>query len=179
MALRGIRKYPDRVLKEKAGSITSISGETQALIEDMVETMHAARGVGLAANQVGELKSLCVIDLGTREESIPLIVLINPVIVEREGLIDAEEACLSVPGYMTNVRRAEKVFVKGVDRNGKEIQIEASGLLARALQHEIDHLEGYLFVDRLSPLKRQFFKRRYKKLVEEKAEKERSAAGIQ
>lgn len=167
MAVLEIKKYPEKVLKEKAHPITNIDASVQRFIDDMIETMHTAHGVGLAANQVGVLQRLCVIDLRSRENTLPLIVLINPVIVEKEGSIDAEEACLSVPGYMTSLKRAEKVLVRCTDREGKQIEIEGEGLLARALQHEIDHLEGLLFVDRLSPIKREFFKRRYKKFLKE------------
>ena len=135
----------------------------------MVETMYSARGIGLAANQVGISQRLCVIDLSLRETNkIPLIVLINPVVVQKEGMIDAEEGCLSIPGYMTSVKRAEKVLVKGLGREGKPVEIEGEGLLARALQHEIDHLDGFLFIDRMSPIRREFFKRRYKKSLKEK-----------
>ena len=168
MAVLEIKKYPEKVLKEKASPIKNIDASVQRFIDDMIETMHTAGGVGLAANQVGVLQRLCVIDLRTKENKIPLIVLLNPVIVEKEGMVDAEEACLSVPGYMTSLKRAEKVLVRGIDREGRQMEIEGEGLLARALQHEIDHLEGLLFIDRMSPIKREFFKRRYKKMLEEK-----------
>ena len=102
-----------------------------------------------------------------KEEEVPLIVLINPVIVEKTGMMEAEEGCLSVPGYMTTIKRPEKVFIRGLNRDGKEMEIEAGGLLARALQHEIDHLEGLLLIDRMSPIRREFFKRRYKKFLQE------------
>ncbi len=168
MSLLEIKKYPEKILKEKAAAIENIDARTQHLIDDMVETMHAAYGIGLAANQVGILSKLCVIDLSLKEEKAPLIVLINPVIAERDGMVESEEGCLSVPGYLSSIKRAEKVFVKAVNREGKDIELEAEGLLARALQHEIDHLEGLLFIDRMSPIKREFFKRRYKKSLEEK-----------
>ena len=101
--------------------------------------------------------------MSVREEQVPLVVLINPEIIEAEGFAEAEEGCLSVPEYYASVRRAERVVVKGFDRNGKPVLMEAAGLLARALQHEIDHLDGVLFVDRLSAIKREFFKKRYLK----------------
>jgi peptide deformylase len=110
---------------------------------------------------VGVLKRLCVID--TREEKSPLIILINPVILEKEGVEESEEGCLSVPGYLPVIKRAAKVSVKGLNREGKPVEIEATGLLARVLQHEIDHLDGLLIIDRISPIKREFFKKRYKK----------------
>jgi peptide deformylase len=171
MALLDIKKYPEKILKEKASVLKNIDAATQRLIDDMVDTMHTAHGIGLAANQVGVLQKLCVIDMSSREEKTPLITLINPVVAEREGMVEAEEGCLSVPGYLTSIKRAEKVLIKGIDREGKDIQIEASGLLARVLQHEIDHLEGCLFIDRMSPIRREFFKRRYKKYIKEKNNK--------
>ncbi|NOX20267.1 MAG: peptide deformylase [Nitrospirae bacterium] len=163
MAIREIHKYPDPVLKEKAREVTDFNGSLQKLIDDMIETMYAAPGIGLAANQVGELLRVIVVDISTKENKHPLIVLVNPEIVQTEGRIDSEEGCLSVPGYVSTIKRAERVFVKGLDREGNPVEIEAEGLLSRALQHEIDHLNGILFVDRLSPIKREFFKKRYLK----------------
>ncbi len=169
MALREIRKYPDPVLRKKTERVEKIDGSIERLIEDMAETMHAAPGVGLAANQVGVSLQLAVIDVSTREEKEkgkrhPLIVLINPEILTQEGSIAEEEGCLSIPEYADKVKRAVKVKVRAQDRTGKVFELEAEGLLAKALQHEIDHLNGLLFVDRLSPLKKSIFKRRYKKL---------------
>jgi peptide deformylase len=164
MALLEIKKYPDKILKQKTAELSDIDAQTQNIIDDMIETMHGACGIGLAANQVGISQRLCVLDLSLRESNkIPLIVLINPVVFQKDGLADAEEGCLSIPGYMTSIKRAEKVLVKGLNREGKPIEIEGDGLLARALQHEIDHLDGFLFIDRMSPIRREFFKRRYKK----------------
>ena len=167
MAVLEIRKYPDKILKQKTTPVQTIDGITQQLIDDMIETMRTVHGVGLAANQVGIPQKLCIIDLSLREDKAPLIVLINPLIVERDGSVEAEEGCLSIPGYLTSIKRAEKVFLKGVNREGKDIAIEAEGLLARAIQHELDHLEGLLLIDRMSPIKREFFKRRYKKQLSE------------
>jgi peptide deformylase len=167
MAVLEIRKYPEKILKQKTAPVLTIDGNTQMLIDDMVETMRSVCGVGLAANQVGISQKLCIIDLSLRENKAPLIVLINPVIVEREGIVEADEGCLSVPGYLTSIKRAEKVYVRGVNREGKDVGIEAEGLLARAIQHELDHLDGLLFIDRMSPIKREFFKRRYKKQMKE------------
>ncbi len=163
MSVRTIIKYPDKILKEKTTPLMNIDADTQRLIDDMVETMQGALGIGLAANQVGVAKRLCVVDLSTREEKAPRIILINPVIVEKDGSIEAEEGCLSIPGYLSTVKRANTVYVKALDREGKEFEIEGTGMLARALQHEIDHLDGMLFIDRMNPIKREFFKRRYKK----------------
>lgn len=167
MALLEIKKYPEKILKEKTTNVEDLDARTQHLIDDMIETMHFARGLGLAANQVGVSKRLCVIDLSLKEDKGPFIVLVNPIIVEKEGMIDAEEGCLSIPGYLTSIKRAEKVLVKGINREGKDIEIEGTGFLARALQHEVDHLDGLLLIDRMSPIKREFFKRKYKKFLKE------------
>jgi peptide deformylase len=172
MALREIRTYPDPVLKQKTGRVTKINGTIERLIDDMVETMHAAPGVGLAANQVGVPLQVAVIDLSTREEQErrhPLLVIINPEILSMEGSIVEEEGCLSIPDYSEKVKRALKVKVRAQDRTGKVFELEAEGLLAKALQHEIDHLNGLLFVDRLSTLKKSIFKRKFKKVALQKA----------
>ncbi len=166
MALLEIRKFPDPVLRKKTNRVTKINGEIDRLITDMVETMHAAPGVGLAANQVGVSLQLAVIDLSPREEKEkrhPLLVIINPEIISSEGSVVEEEGCLSIPDYAEKVKRSARVKVRAQDRNGKVFELEAEGLLAKALQHEIDHLNGMLFVDRLSPLKKSIFKRRMKK----------------
>jgi peptide deformylase len=171
MALLEIKKYPDKILKQKTAEISNIDAGTQKLIDDMLETMRYAHGLGLAANQIGILQRLCIIDLSLKEDNkVPLIILINPIIVEKDGVVDAEEGCLSLPGYMTTIKRAEKVFVKGLNREGKQIELEGTELLGRALQHEIDHLDGLLMIDRMSPIRREFFKRRYKKLQKELTE---------
>lgn len=165
MALLEIKRYPEKILKQKTTPIENIDSDTQQLIENMLETMHAARGIGLAANQVGILKRLCVVDTSQEKENDSIIVLINPLIIEKDGSIESSEGCLSIPGCSTGIKRAGRVYVSGLDRNGKPINIEATGLLARAFQHEIDHLDGLLIFDRMSPIKREFFKRRYKKLL--------------
>lgn len=173
MALREIRKFPDPVLRKKTDRVEKIDSSLERLIDDMIETMHAAPGVGLAANQVGVPLQLAVIDVTTREDKEqgrrrPLVVIINPEMLTMEGSVVEEEGCLSLPEYADTVKRAAKVRVRAQDRTGKVFEIEAEGLLAKALQHEIDHLNGLLFVDRLSPLKKSIFKRRYKKLAIEK-----------
>jgi peptide deformylase len=167
MALLEIKKYPEKILKQKAVSVESIDAHTQHLIEEMLETMYSARGIGLAANQVGIPKRVCVIDVSLKEDKKPLIVLINPLIIEKEGTVEAEEGCLSIPGYMTAIKRAERVYIRGLNREGKPVEIEGAGLLARVLQHEIDHLDGLLIIDRMSPIKKEFFKRRYKKFMKD------------
>ena len=172
MAIREIKKYPDPVLRNKTSKVERIDNTLDLLIEDMVETMHAAPGVGLAANQVGVPLQLAVIDLSAREnedQRYPLIVIINPEILTAEGSVIEEEGCLSIPEYADKVKRAARVRVRAQDRTGKTFEIEAEGLLAKALQHEIDHLNGLLFVDRLSTLKKSIFKRRHRKALVEKA----------
>jgi peptide deformylase len=174
MALREIRKFPDPVLRRKTDRVTSINGTIERLIDDMVETMHAAPGVGLAANQVGVSLQIAVIDLSTREEKEkrhPMLVIINPEILSQQGSVVEEEGCLSIPEYAEKVKRAAKVKVRAQDRTGNVFELEAEGLLAKALQHEIDHLNGLLFIDRLSPLKKSVFKRRLKKMALDKTEK--------
>lgn len=163
MAVLEIRKYPEEILKKKAEAITDINEDLHRLIDDMIETMYKANGVGLAAPQVGVSKRLIVVDTSPREANQSLIVLINPEISDSEGEILSEEGCLSLPGFITRLKRKEKILVKGLDRKGKEIEVQATGLLARALQHELDHLEGILLVDRISPLKRELFRRKYLK----------------
>lgn len=172
MAIREIRKYPDPVLRAKTGRVERIDDPLQRLIDDMVETMHAAPGVGLAANQVGVPLQLAVIDVSPRDETgrrNSLLVIINPEILSREGSVVEEEGCLSIPDYAEKVKRAAAVTVRAQDRTGKTFELKADGLLAKALQHEIDHLNGMLFIDRLSPLKRNIFRRRLKKAVPETA----------
>lgn len=164
MAILEIKKYPEQVLTKKALPVTSFDQELQKLIDDMIETMYAAPGVGLAAPQVGESKRLAVIDISSKDDTFPLLVLVNPVIVSREGEVEFEEGCLSLPEYTATVKRAEKVVVKAMDRKGRGIEINGTDLLAIALQHEIDHLEGLLLIDRISPIKREFFKKRQKKI---------------
>src|SRR3990172_8343370 len=171
MALSEIRKYPDPVLRQKTGRVETLDAALERLIDDMVETMHAAPGVGLAANQIGVPLQVAVIDLSAREEKgqrHPLLVLINPEMLSLEGSITEEEGCLSIPEYTEKVKRASKVKVRAQDRTRKSFELEAEGLLAKALQHEIDHLNGLLFIDRLSPLKKDIFKRRYKKAALQK-----------
>ena len=161
MALIEIVKYPDKILEEKTSKVTGFDSSIQKLIDDMIETMYAAPGIGLAANQVGVNKQIAVIDVSGQEEKSELVVLINPEITHLSDEIEIEEGCLSVPGYTTIVKRAKKVNVKCLDRNGNEISIEGDDLLSRALQHEIDHLNGILIIDRIGRIKKEFFKKRY------------------
>jgi peptide deformylase len=161
MAVREIKKYPEIILKKKTETVTEFDDELQKLIDDMIETMYAAPGVGLAANQVGISKQVAVIDVSLGDQESSLIVLINPEIVCTEGEEASEEGCLSIPEYTTIVKRASKVRVKGLDRDQTPFEIDAEGLLAKAFQHEIDHLNGVLFIDRIGRIKKEFFKKRY------------------
>jgi len=164
MALRHIFSYPDARLKRKAAAVENLTGTEAALIQDMVETMYAAPGVGLAAPQVGISQRIIVLDIDHENRGVHLLRLVNPVVAEREGTIAWEEGCLSVPDFTAEVTRAGRVLVKGWTPDEKETAIEAEGLLAVALQHEIDHLDGKLFLDRISRLKRDLYKRRMRKL---------------
>jgi peptide deformylase len=167
MAVTEIRIYPDSVLQAKAAEIENIDGRVIGLAEDMAETMYAAPGVGLAAPQVGVSERLIVVDVRNTKGSQGLITLVNPEIIEAEGRVVGEEGCLSVPGITEDIPRAERVLVRGHDLNEQEREIEAEGLLAVALQHEIDHLEGILFIDRVSRLKRGIIQRKMRKLAQQ------------
>ena len=160
-----IYTYPDPVLREKAFPVENIDGETQKLIDGMAETMYKAPGIGLAAVQVGEPARIIVYDVTPREDGENLSVIINPEITACEGSTSCEEACLSVIDYSAEVKRSEKVCVKGLDRDGNPIEIEAEGLHSVCLQHEIDHLNGILFIDHISSIKRSLYKKKLKKML--------------
>jgi peptide deformylase len=161
-----IRKYGDPVLETPCEKIANFgSPELQKLADDMFETMYANKGVGLAAPQVGVTQQLTVIDVSAGEDPEAKLVLINPEIVSREGQQLGEEGCLSIPGFREDVRRAMNVKVRAQDLEGKEFEVDGDELLARALQHEIDHLHGILFLKHLSPLKRELIRRKISKLV--------------
>jgi peptide deformylase len=162
--IRPILRYPAPVLHQKAAEVPAVTPEIGALIDDLVQTMHGASGVGLAAPQVGLSERLFVIDLSVGKVPSDLIVLINPTFVRRDGMQLEEEGCLSVPGFHATVARPLHVVVRGLDRQGQERTIEAHGLLARALQHEMDHLDGILFIDRLKPVQRRLILRRIERL---------------
>lgn len=161
MAALEVITYPDPLLREKAREIEDFNDSVKKLAEDMLDTMYAAPGIGLAANQVGSLLRLIVADLNPLDESKrhPLI-LANPEIIEAEGESLAEEGCLSIPGFTSNVKRYRWVKVSALDLKGSPLEIEAEDLLARVLQHEIDHLDGVLFIDRLSRIKRDLFRKK-------------------
>jgi len=162
--LRSIVRYGARELQMPAARVETFDATLQTLIDDMIETMYAAPGVGLAAPQVGVAQQVCVIDLSVGKRGGELLALINPEFVERDGLQLEEEGCLSVPGFSATVGRPSRVVVRALDRGGVVRTIEATGLLARALQHEIDHLEGRLFLDRLRGITRDILVRRIRKL---------------
>ena len=143
MAVLPLRHAPDPVLQQKAKRVRKIDAALQRLIDNMIETMHAEEGVGLAANQVGDLRKVAVIQLPEDEE---VLVLINPEITRREGEREVEEGCLSIPGYRGLITRSETVRAKATDLNGKPVRIKADGLLAQALEHETDHLNGILYI---------------------------------
>jgi peptide deformylase len=168
--IRPILRYPDPELKRKSAPITVINDGIRKLVADMAETMYDAPGVGLAAPQIGVHQRVIVIDVSGKDEKPDLIVAINPVIVHSEGEAYDEEGCLSVPKYAANVRRHASVVVKALNLEGEEVTYRAEELLAIAFQHEIDHLDGVLFVDHLSPLKKEIFKKRYKRMQEEEEE---------
>jgi peptide deformylase len=167
VAVLDIRTYPDPVLREKARPVAEITDDLRLLIDEMTETMYAASGVGLAAPQVGRSVRVIVVDVsamvGEGEPGSGLIALVNPAVRETDGVALAEEGCLSLPDFTTEVRRAERVVVTGIDRDGARVEIEAEGFFARALQHEIDHLEGTLIIDSASYLSREFYKKKARK----------------
>jgi peptide deformylase len=180
MAILEILKYPNPVLNKAAAPVKNITGKTVQLVNDMLETMYAAPGVGLAAPQVGQSQRIIVLDIDHENPGTQVYKLINPVIARAEGEVVWEEGCLSVVDFTAEVRRAAQVEVVAMDENEKEKRIAAEGLLAVALQHEIDHLDGKLFIDRISRLKRDLYSRRRKKMLRDGVEpqKEHSPAMI-
>lgn len=168
--IREIRLYGDPVLREMCRPVDAVDDEVRELIADLMETMYDADGIGLAAPQVGVPLRVFVYDV--REDSTPGA-LINPEIVSREGKVKDEEGCLSIPGLAELVERSERILVRGLDATGDPVEIEAEGLLSRCLQHENDHLDGVLFIDHLSPLKRQMLQRKWVRMDES----ERKAGG--
>jgi len=167
MALRRILTYPATELKRVAAAVTNIDGTINDLVGDMVDTMYAAPGVGLAAVQVGVPQRVIVLDVDHEHPGSHLLKLINPAIAEREGTVLWEEGCLSVVDFTAEVKRSAQVLLKAWTPEEKEIEIEADGLLAVALQHEIDHLDGRLFIDRISRLKRDLYRRKVRKMIRE------------
>lgn len=165
MAIRTILHYPDPRLREKAKAVETITPEIQALVDDMAETMYAAPGVGLAATQIGVALSIFLVDIASEDEPSDLRVFINPEIVTAEGRQTWDEGCLSFPGVTEEIKRAEKVVVRALDRDGKPFELTADGLLAVAIQHEHDHLQGKLMIDYVGPLKKRIMARTVQRTI--------------
>ena len=163
MAILEIVKYPHPVLKKKCEPVGEIDEEVKKLIDDMRETMYGASGVGLAACQVGVSRKVIVLDVSPLDPQHTFLALINPEIISEEGEVDHEEGCLSVPDYLEKIKRKEKVCVKGLSPEGMEVEINGDGIFAIALQHEIDHINGILILDRVSQLKREIYRNKLKK----------------
>jgi peptide deformylase len=163
--IRPIVKYGARELQQPARKVEEMTPEVQRVIDDMVETMYAAPGIGLAAPQIGVPLRIFVIDLSVGRDPAGLVTMVNPEFVTREGMQLEEEGCLSVPGFNATVARPERAVVAGLDREGRAQQLEGSGLLARAFQHEMDHLDGRLFLDHLRGIKRDLIVRKITKLA--------------
>lgn len=161
MPLLAILKFPDARLRTKAKPVEAVTDEIKQLVDDMFETMYAAPGIGLAATQVDVHQRIVVIDVSSEKDE-PLC-LINPVITKKDGIEEHEEGCLSVPGFYETVERAEQIQFKALNREGEEFKMDVDDLLAVCVQHELDHLEGKLFVDYLSPLKRNRIKKKLEK----------------
>jgi peptide deformylase len=161
--IRTILHYPDKRLREVGERIISFDANLQRLIDDMAETMYAAPGVGLAATQIGECLQLFIVDIAGDDEPSDLRVFINPEIVESEGEVSWKEGCLSFPGATEEIDRSERIKVRALDRTGKPFELETDGLLAIAIQHEYDHLQGRLMIDHLGPLKKRILHRKMQK----------------
>ncbi|TDI81390.1 MAG: peptide deformylase [Caldithrix sp.] len=170
MALRYIVKYGHPALRMKARQIETISASIRELAEDMIETMEVAEGIGLAAPQIAESKTLLVINAGLIEEDAPAKVYINPVILAEAGSISMEEGCLSIPDIREDVIRPEMIKIKYLDLEGGQHEEECNGMLARVLQHEVDHLNGLLFVDRISQIKRKLLSKKLKAIAAQSKE---------
>ena len=163
MAVLEILKYPHPLLRKRSQEVEKIDGEVKRLIENMRETMYQANGIGLAACQVGVNQRVIVLDVSPMDPDQEFFAMINPEIVSEEGEVEFEEGCLSVPECVEKVKRKERVWVRGISPEGKEIEVRGEGILAIALQHEIDHLNGILILDRISRLKREVYRNRLKK----------------
>ncbi len=163
MSVRDLLKYPQAELRKKSKPVEELTEEIKSLIHDMRETMYASGGIGLAAPQLGVNQRVIVVDVSPYQRDQKPFALINPKIVSSEGGLDSEEGCLSVPDLVETIKRKEKITVRGLDEEGREVEIEASGMLAICLQHEIDHLDGLTVVERLSPLKRGMIRKKLKK----------------
>jgi peptide deformylase len=169
MAIREILEYPDPRLREPAKPVAAVTPEIQSLIDDMAETMYAAPGCGLAANQIGVDARIFVVDCAAEDEPSDFRVFINPEIIEKDGQVVWNEGCLSFPGVTEEIKRAEHVKARALDRDGKPFEVEADGLLAVAIQHELDHLNGVLMIDKLSALKKRMMGKKLAKARQEHA----------
>jgi peptide deformylase len=167
MAIRTILHYPDARLRQKAAPVAKVTPEIARLIDDMAETMYAAPGVGLAATQIGEAHRIFIVDIAGEDEPSNLIVFVNPEIAETEGEQLGPEGCLSFPGITEEIKRAGRVSVRALDRDGKPFELTAEGLLAVAIQHENDHLDGVLMIDHLGVLKKRIVQRKMQKRAAE------------
>ncbi len=157
MSLKDILIYPEKRLRKKSQTVEKINKKIQKLLDDLADTMYNAPGVGLAAPQIGENVRVLVVDISTKEEENSLLELINPAITDSSGTQKSEEGCLSVPGFYGNIARKKKITVEAVNRDGEKFKIEAEEILSRVLQHEIDHLDGILFFDKMAKLKKELF----------------------
>ena len=162
--IRPILRYGERPLHETAADVTTFDDTLQRLIDDMIETMYAAPGIGLAATQIGVPRRVFVVDVSVGRNAADLIVMVNPTFVSRDGTQLEEEGCLSAPGFNATVLRPKHVVMKGLTRHGDEQTVEGTDLLARAFQHEMDHLDGVVFIDRLRGIKRDIIVRKIQKL---------------
>ncbi len=169
MSILTVLEFPDKRLRTKAKEVTVFDGVITTLVDDMLETMYEFKGVGLAATQINVHQRVIVIDV-SEEKDAPLC-LINPEIIEKDGVEESEEGCLSVPGFFENITRAEHIKIKALDKKGKSFEMEANELLSVCIQHEMDHLDGTLFVDYLSPLKRQRIKAKLEKIHKQQGKK--------
>lgn len=169
MAIRTILTFPDPILRKTAKKVTTFDDELDKLSQDMGETMYDAPGIGLAANQIGVLLQVVVVDISADEDEKKFITLVNPVISEGEGCESDEEGCLSVIEYTTSVERFKKIKVNAQDLEGKPIEFHAEDRFARIIQHEVDHLQGKLFIDRISSLKRNLYKKKLKKILKSRS----------
>ena len=169
MSILTVLEFPDKRLRTKAKEVTVFDQAIKTLVDDMLETMYEAKGVGLAATQINVHQRVIVIDV-SEEKDAPLC-LINPEIIEKEGIEESEEGCLSVPGFFENIKRADHVKIKAQDKEGKSFEMEAGELLSVCIQHEMDHLDGKLFVDYLSPLKRRRIKAKLDKIHKQQGKK--------
>ncbi len=165
---RKLITYPEEILSKKTVPVKNVDGSIRELVRDMTGIMYENRGIGLAAPQVGEGVRLIIVDLSGPDKREDLIVLVNPEITEMQGECDSEEGCLSVVGYKSTVKRAEQIRVRAMDLEGKEVILDADHLLATCLQHEIDHLDGVLFIDRISRLKRKLYDKKLKRWLSKK-----------